>query len=240
MTRVVLITDRRLYATEELAAQIARILRVVPRGTVSVQVREKDLDGGPLAALVREVFEVTGPAGAPLWVNDRVDVALATGATGVHLPEAGLPIEDALTAISAAGSAHDHSFIDEESVEYDVRKALLTREGLAIGCSRHTTAGVLAAATSGASLVQLGPIYATPNKGAPLGPDVLSVRAQLPEHVSLVAVGGIDTVERARQAAYAGADAVAVIRAAWHDDSPELVRDMVEAVEAGIGMRFLG
>ena len=55
-------------------------------------------DGGPLAALVREILEVATPAGAPVWVNDRLDIALATGAHGVHLPENGLPIGDALTA----------------------------------------------------------------------------------------------------------------------------------------------
>ncbi|HTL33581.1 MAG TPA: thiamine phosphate synthase [Kofleriaceae bacterium] len=238
--RVVLITDRRLYGSEELAAQIARILRAVPRGTVAIQVREKDLDGGPLALLVREVLEVARPAGAPVWVNERLDVALATGSFGVHLPERGLPLEDALTACAASASAQiDHSFTDEESVEYDVRKAQSTREGLAIGCSRHSTNAVIDAATHGALLVQLGPIFATPSKGAPLGPEVLGVRTQLPEHVTLVAVGGIDTAERARQAAYAGADAVAVIRAAWRDDSPQLIAEMVEAVEAGIGMRML-
>jgi thiamine-phosphate pyrophosphorylase len=238
--RVIVITDRRLYGSEELAAQVARILRKVPRGSVAVQVRERDLDGGPLATLVRELLEVARPAGAPLWVNDRLDVALATGADGVHLPERGLPIEDALSACAAHASAiAGHDFFDEESVEYDVRKALSKREGLAIGCSRHTREAVVDSAAAGATLVQLGPIFATPNKGEPLGTDVLSVRSQLADQVALVAVGGIDSAERARQAAYAGADAVAVIRAAWREDSPQLIADLVDAVEAGIGMRLM-
>ncbi|HUS33109.1 MAG TPA: thiamine phosphate synthase [Kofleriaceae bacterium] len=236
--RVVVITDRRLYGSEELAAHVARILRAVPRGSVAVQVREKDLDGGPLATLAREVLEVTKPAGAPLWINDRLDVAYAIGATGVHLPERGLAIDDALTACAAANMSDD-SFADEESVELDVRGALSKREGLAIGCSRHTAEAVCEAAANGASLVQLGPIFATPNKGAPLGAEVLAVRTQLPDHVSLVAVGGIDSADRAREAAYAGADAVAVIRAAWTADSPHLIAELVDAVEAGIGMRML-
>jgi thiamine-phosphate pyrophosphorylase len=238
--RVVVITDRRLYGSEELAAQIARILRAVPRGSVAIQIREKDLDGGPLAALVREVLEVTNPAAAPVWVNSRLDIALATGAHGVHLPEHGLAIEDALTARAASASATmEHEFADEESVEYDVRSAITKREGLAIGCSRHSAASALEAATQGAGLVQLGPIFATPTKPAPVGPEILGVRSQLPDGAQLVAVGGIDTAERARQAAYAGADAVAVIRAAWREDSPQLIADMVDAVEAGIGMRML-
>ena len=238
--RVVVITDRRLYGSEELAAQVARILRAVPRGSVAVQLREKDLDGGPLAALARELLEVTNPAGAPLWINSRLDVALATGAYGVHLPENGLAIEDALSARAASTNATmDHEFADEESVEYDVRKALSTREGLAIGCSRHTPDAAIEAANQGAVLIQLGPIFATPHKGAPIGPDALAVRAKLADDVQLVAVGGIDSAERAREAAYSGADAVAVIRAAWREDSPQLIADMVDAVEAGNGMRML-
>lgn len=233
--RVVVITDRRLYGSEELAAHVARILRAVPRGTVAIQVREKDLDGGPLALLVREILEVATPAGAPVWVNGRLDVALATGAHGVHLPENGLAIEDAIRACVKPST----DFADEESVEYDVKSALARREGLAIGCSRHAASSAVEAARAGASLVQLGPIFATPNKGAPLGPDVLAIRAALPAHTTLVAVGGIDTAERARQAAYAGADAVAVIRAAWHEDGPQRIADLIEAVEAGIGMRML-
>lgn len=233
--RVVVITDRRLYGSEELAAQIARILRAVPRGTVAIQVREKDLDGGPLATLVREILEVATPASAPVWVNGRLDVALATGAFGVHLPENGLSIEDAITACIKPSA----DFADEESVEYDVKSALARREGLAIGCSRHSLGSALEAAIAGAALVQLGPIFATPNKGAPLGPEVLAVRAALPAHTTLVGVGGIDSAERARQTAYAGADAVAVIRAAWREDGPQQIAALVEAVEAGIGMRML-
>ncbi|HSD88997.1 MAG TPA: thiamine phosphate synthase [Kofleriaceae bacterium] len=237
--RVVVITDRRLFGSEEIAGRLAAILRAVPRGSVAIQVREKDLDGGPLLALVREIQEVALHAGAPIWVNDRLDVALAANVHGVHLPEHCLSIDQALTICAmAAAVSDDTSFIDEESVELDVRSALAARQGLAIGCSRHSRDAVLAAATAGASLVQLGPIWATPGKGTPLGPAVLAVRRELPPHVELVAVGGIDRVERAREAALAGADAVAVIRAAWDSErAPARIAELVEAVEAGIGAR---
>lgn len=213
MIRVVIVTDRRRIGSEEIAGRIEDILAAVPRGSVLVQVREKDLDGGPLLRLAREVVEVAHPAGAPVWVNDRVDVALAAGADGVHLPERGLSIEDARAAAAAVGRA------------------------LAIGCSRHATAAVLAAAEQGAELVQLGPIWSTPGKDMPLGLDALDVRDDLPAHVRLVAVGGIDSAARAREAAMAGADAVAVIRAAWRDDSPDLIAAMVDAVETGVAWR---
>jgi thiamine-phosphate pyrophosphorylase len=179
---------------------------------VLIQIREKDLDGGPLLRLVRDVVSVARPAGAPVWVNDRVDVALVAGADGVHLPERGLSIADARAAVNAVGHT------------------------LAIGGSRHTPASVIAAGHEGAALVQFGPIWATPGKGEPLGADALAVRRELPFGTRLVAVGGIDGPARARHAALAGADAVALIRAAWQGD-PEMIARLVEAVDAGAAAR---
>jgi thiamine-phosphate pyrophosphorylase len=97
-----------------------------------------------------------------------------------------------------------------------------------IGVSRHAPD-----ATSGADLVQLGPIWETPSKPrvTPLGVEVLGA----PHGRSkLVAVGGIDTVDRARAAAIAGADAVALIRAAW---TGEPLVPFVTAVDAGLALR---
>src|SRR6185295_10364475 len=95
--RVVAITDRRLMVPAPLLARgdwpaiadafgraIATATAGCPRGSILIQVREKDLDGGPLLRLVR----ATQPF-APTLVNDRLDVALAAGADGVHLPERG-------------------------------------------------------------------------------------------------------------------------------------------------------
>jgi thiamine-phosphate pyrophosphorylase len=185
------------------------MLAGVPRGSVLIQVREKDLDGGPLLRLVHEVIEVARPAGARVFVNDRVDVALAAGADGVHLPERGLSIADARAAITAVG-----------------------RE-LAIGCSRHSAAAVIEAAQQGAELVQYGPIWATPGKDTPIGVEALKLDLAASR---LVAVGGIDGPARARMAALAGAEAVAVIRAAWQSP-PNLIGQLVEAVEAGVRAR---
>ena len=184
MIRVVAITDRRC---SDMLPRLRAILAAAPRGSVRVQVREKDLDGGPLLALVREVMAIAKPAGAEVWVNDRVDVALAAGADGVHLPEHGMAIAEA----RALGVG-------------------------AVGCSRHSIDGARQAARDGADAVQLGPIFATPGKGEPLGVDVLGLRIGVP----VIAVGGIDSPERAREAARAGADAVAVIRAAWTTADP--------------------
>ena len=84
-----------------------------------------------------------------------------------------------------------------------------------------------------ADLVQLGPIWATPSKPgrAALGTGVLATPHGA---AKLVAVGGSDTLARAREAAQAGADAVAVIRAAWTGES---LVPYVTAVDAGIALR---
>lgn len=198
--RVVVITDRKRFAGEQIPGRIAAILAAVPRGSVAIQVREKDLDGGPLYRLVAEVIEVARPAGAEVWVNDRLDVALAAGADGVHLPEDGLSIADA--------------------------KRLAGK--LAIGCSRHSPADAIAAARDGAAVVQLGPIWPSPGKPTGIGPEALHSELG---GARLVAVGGIDGPDRAGLAAAAGADAVAVIRAAWEADDPgRAIAALVDAV----------
>src|SRR5690606_6989522 len=92
-------------------------------------------------ALVRDIIAVARPAGAPVWVNDRADVALAAGADGVHLPERGLTIDEARTTVGP----------------------------LPVGCSRHSVEAVVAAARASAALVQFGPVWAVPGKGDPIG-----------------------------------------------------------------------
>ena len=195
--RVVVITDRQLCA--DVPARLLEILRAVPRGSVAVQIREKDLDGGALLAFARPIADVCRRESAPLWVNDRLDVAMVLAADGVHLPERGLPIADA-------------------------------RRGPAVGASRHSIDAALEAARDGADVVQLGPIWPSPGKSEALGALALRVRSRLPLAVKLVAVGGIDSVEHAKEAVLAGADAVALIRAAW-SLAPTLVADMIDAID---------
>jgi thiamine-phosphate pyrophosphorylase len=176
--RVLVVTDRRLCG--DLLERVAAIARIPG---VAFQVREKDLDGGPLLELARAVIARSN--GAPVWINDRVDVARLAGAHGVHLPEAGMSIADA--------------------------RALAAE--LAIGVSRHSADAALAAV--GADVIQLGPCFATPGKPT-LGLAPLAIDTP----ATVVAVGGIVGPEQARAAIAAGADAVAVIRAAWTSADP--------------------
>jgi thiamine-phosphate pyrophosphorylase len=204
--RVVAITDRRLMVPADILAAghwptiatafgsaVERAVAGCSPDSVIVQVREKDLDGGPLLGLVR-----AAQRHAAVLVNDRLDVALAAGARGVHLPERGLSVGDA--------------------------RALAPPDFL-VGVSRHAAPG-----DTGADLVHLGPIWATPSKpdAIPLGEAALGWPHA---GAALVAVGGIDSADRARRAAAAGAAAVATIRAAWTGASLAVI---VAAVESGL------
>lgn len=195
--RVIAITDRTMMGNSpaEFGDAIERAVQGCPPGSVLVQVREKDLDGGRLLELIAIARRYSR-----VIVNDRVDVAIAAEAIAVHLPEdGGLTIAEARAQFPGI-----------------------------IGVSRHAPD-----ADTGADLVHLGPIWETPSKlGRPgLGLDVLKAPHGT---AKLVAVGGIDSPERAREAAAAGADAIAVIRAAWTGDS---LVPFVTAVDAGRSLR---
>ena len=195
---VVAITDRRKMVGDDLLAladwptiahafgeAIRAAVHGCAPGSVIVQIREKDLDGGRLLALVRAAQRHWGQ----VIVNDRLDVALAAGALGVHLPERGLPVAEA--------------------------RRLAPR--LVIGVSRHAPP-LDAWPDATPDLIQLGTVWPTPSKpGAPtLGEAALA----WPHGTArLVAVGGIDSPALAERASASGADAVAIIRAAWSGTS---------------------
>ncbi|MBL9014456.1 MAG: thiamine phosphate synthase [Myxococcales bacterium] len=195
--RVIAITDRTMMGNSpaEFGDAIERAVQGCPPGSVLVQVREKDLDGGRLLELISIARRYSR-----VIVNDRVDVAIASEAIAVHLPEdGGLTVAEARAQFPGV-----------------------------IGVSRHAPD-----ADTGADLVHLGPIWETPSK---LGRPALGTAVLKAPHGSakLVAVGGIDSPERAREAVAAGADAIAVIRAAWSGDS---LVPFVTAVDAGRALR---
>ena len=206
--RVVAITDRTLLG-DDPAHAFARALDGVRPGSVAIQVRAKDLDGGALLSLAK----LAVATGVPVLVNDRVDVALAAGACGVHLPEAGLLVDDVHRRWPS----------------------------LAVGVSRHDPADVARAlADPHVRLVHVGPLNATPGKtavGTAVLREIVKPHGARPVAVAvavLVGVGGIQTADDARAAIAAGCDAVAMIRAAWSGGS--LAR-MVEAIDQQLAIR---
>ncbi len=140
--RLMLVTDAGRLAGRSQADIVAA---AIAGGVTRVQVRERTMPGGPFLRLVEEILAVAkGRAAAKVavHVNDRLDVALAAGAAGVHLPAAGFPI-----------------------------KAVRQRVGprFRIGRSVHSLTEARAAQKEGADELIFGPIFATPEK-APFGP----------------------------------------------------------------------
>jgi thiamine-phosphate pyrophosphorylase len=198
--RLYLVTDRHATVGRPLADVVRAALAAVPleaRGAVAVQLREKDLPGRALFELAAALREVTRAAGAALFVNDRVDIALAVGADGVHLGGRSLaPLDAARVA-----------------------------PRLAIAASTHTRPEVEAAARArglGADVrfAVFGPVWDTPSKrpyGAPTGVEALRDAAGV--GLPLLALGGI-TAARVPACLQAGASGVACIRAVLEAPDP--------------------
>ncbi len=200
-----LVTDRRTAR-----GALPEIVAAAVRGGVDwVQVREKDLDGAPLLALVREILAAARAANpeARVIVNRRVDVALAAEAHGAQLGFDALPVAEA--------------------------RALLGANAL-LGVSAHSASEVASAARAGASYAQLAPIFAPSSKPAsraPLGLAVLRevARAGIP----VIAQGGIDA-QRAAACVHAGAAGVAVTGELCSAGDPELAaRALRRALDSG-------
>jgi thiamine-phosphate pyrophosphorylase len=205
--RAYLITDRRLAPDGELPALVERALAGVPPGAAAVGLREKDLGAAELLRLARALREVTRRAGAPLLVNDRVDVALAAEADGVHLAGHSLPAAAA--------------------------RRLLGPDRL-LGASAHDVAQARAARDGGCDFATFSPIYDTPSKaafGAPQGLTPLREATRALAPFPLVALGGV-TVARAPECREAGAAGAAVIRAVLAAPDPgEATRRLAAAFE---------
>jgi thiamine-phosphate pyrophosphorylase len=187
-----LITDRkRVAAGHTLASAVEAALK---GGVKAIQLREKDLPASELLPLARQLRDLTRHHGARLLINDRVDVALAVGADGVHLGGHSLPADV-------------------------VRR--LAGPDLLIGVSTHSSAEISLAADRGADFVTFGPVYATPSKaafGPPRGLQALcdACRASA---LPVFALGGI-TLDRTAETMRTGVAGIALIGAILADPDP--------------------
>jgi thiamine-phosphate pyrophosphorylase len=172
---------------ELLARTLVRFARVL-------QLRVKPGDASELARIARMARRVCDAAGAQLIVNDRVDVALAVGADGVHLGQTDLPLRDA--------------------------RALAPK--LTIGVSTHDVEQVERAVAEGADYLGFGPIFATRTKRNPdpvQGLGGLRAAVAAARGTPIVAIGGI-TPARARDIYAAGASCLCAISAV--NDAPDV------------------
>jgi thiamine-phosphate pyrophosphorylase len=200
-----LISDRKQVPGGNLCAAVEGALR---GGVRAVQLREKDLSGRELHELACRLREITSRYGAQLILNERLDIALAVGADGVHLGESSIPL---LQARKVAGDA------------------------LLIGVSCHDRETALAAQDNGADFITFSPIFFTPSKaayGEPVGTERLAEVCRL-LRVPVFALGGI-TQQKVSAVLGCGAHGIALISAILAGQDPErAAREMMSLLNEG-------
>lgn len=181
-------------------------------GATMVQLRAKRVTDRELIELGERLLEVCAPVGVPLIINDRVDVALAIGAGGVHLGVDDLPLTSARS---------------------------LAPQPFVIGYSPETDEQATAAEARGASYLGVGPVFGTMSKtdaGEPIGLALLAHRATV-SRLPTIGIGGI-AAANASSVVEAGACGVAVIGAILRSDDPEAAaRALREAVDVALERR---
>lgn len=204
-----LITDRKLAAPRTLPEACEAVLGALAcardRIGVALQLREKDLDGRALYELALALRVICARHGARLMVNDRIDVALAAGADGVHLPADSLAVADARRLVGGSRL---------------------------IGVSTHSAVEAAAASAAGADFAVFGPVWAPLSKagyGPAGGVEQLEAACRAAARMPVFALGGV-TAERITELGAPGGAAaamgggrpagVAVIGAVFGADDP--------------------
>ncbi len=200
--RLVAITDNLRDGQEGLAGRVSAAAR---GGATMIQVRLKHATGRELVEVTRALVQAVS---VPVVVNDRVDVAIAAGAAGVHLGVQDLPV---------AAARH------------------LAPPGFIIGASLGDV--LEQPTTEGADYVGVGPIFPTPTKsdaGNAIGVSGMTSLLALSSRPA-VAIGGV-TAANAGEIVRAGAAGVAVISAIFGADDPELAaRELRQAIDRAFG-----
>lgn len=176
------ITDRDLSGLSHLE----QVRRLVEGGARLIQLRDKTVDAGEFYRDVIDTIGFARPRGVRIIVNDRVDIALAAGADGVHIGQDDLPAEQT--------------------------RKLLGKDAM-IGLSTHSLEQAIAAIQLPVDYIAIGPIFETSTKDAAdkaVGLAGLRFVREAVGPFPLVAIGGIDR-RNARSVLEVGADSIAVI-----------------------------
>lgn len=197
-----LVTDRSLSRGR---STLEVVQAAIAGGVSCVQLREKDCSTREFIQEARTLQEFLHTKSIPLIINDRVDVALAVGADGVHLGQNDMPIGDA-------------------------RKLL--GDKLIIGISAESVENAITAELEGADYIGISPVFSTTTKkdiAPPLGlAGIREIRKKT--KLPLVAIGGIHQ-HNATEVIRAGADGIAVVSAIVSAQCPETAaRELFEKV----------
>ena len=205
-----LVRDVRLYLVTDAADRAQSLNRfladVIEAGVGMVQLRDRTLSDRRLVETARTFAQVCRDNGALFIVNDRIDVALLTGADGVHVGQ-------------------------DDVHPDDVRR--IAGEDFIVGLSTHSAAQIDAASGSSADYIGVGPVHETPTKaGRPaVGLELVRYAAQN-ARVPFFPIGGIDAMT-AGAVIDAGARSFSVLRSvARADDPARAVRELVERLSA--------
>ncbi len=187
----ILITNRKVCR----AKLTDTIKQAIEGGVGTVQLREKDLSTGDLYGLAKEIREITKKKGVNLIINDRVDIAIAVEADGVHL--------------------------GWQSLEIGIVRRMIGPDKL-IGYSAHSLKEAKRAENSGADYVTISPIFDTVNKDYSLTPLGVGEIGKIKEQINIpvIALGGINE-NNVNEVLKNGADGIAAISAILLSNSPE-------------------
>lgn len=195
--------------TKEAFRRVESLTEAVLCGGGSVvQLRDKRSTARQTLELARRIRSICADFDVPFIVNDRVDIALASGADGVHLGPDDVPVK-------AARQMVDQNFV--------------------IGGSAGTVEAARRLEAEGADYLGVGAIYearqSKPDASPPRGPEAIAAVVEAVD-IPVVAIGGIDATN-AREPIEYGARGVAVIRALSEADDPEsAARQLRRAVES--------
>ncbi len=200
--KLYLVTDRMMAGSRSLCDVV---LAAVAGGVTMVQLRDKQASARDLVRQAVELSRLLRPAGIPLIVNDRLDVALASGADGVHLGQNDLPCHHARS---------------------------LAPTGFLVGISVSTPREARQAMTAGADYLGVSPVFDTQTKRdtpAAAGLEGLA-RIRAVTALPLVAIGGLDT-GNSSAVVQAGADGIAVVSAIMASDDPKrAAKDLIRVL----------
>jgi len=209
------ITDRHQFPGPEPRRRellLGKITEAVRAGVDYIQLREKDLPARELESLAREAVRAVRQARnadgeTRLLINARSDVALATGADGVHLPSHDVSASDARALWSSALA----------------RNSKLETRNFVIAVSCHTAEEVRLAEAQGADFAVFGPVFEKVGTALSTGLDALhdACLGQVP----VLAIGGV-TLENARACVEAGAAGIAAIRLFQQKGIMEVVKEL--------------
>jgi thiamine-phosphate pyrophosphorylase len=209
------VTGRKSLGLESnsFAQLLAMIRRAIDAGVDWIQVREKDLSGRELLHLVQEAVAAACGTRTKILVNDRLDVAIAARAAGVHLGTESLPVR----AVAAWRDSHTTE----------------STSNFLIGASCHSLEQAQSAEQDGADYIIFGPVFETPSKASFGPPQGIERLHKVCGHIKIpvLAIGGVNPAN-ASECILAGAAGIAAIRMFQEARSSDDLRSVIKQLKS--------